>query len=555
MQRRAFPSLPGIVVLGVAACTAPGLGNLTHDPPAQESATGASGSASEDGPATTSEPAPPTGTTSEDPATTAVGSTTTEGSSSSSSGSSTTTEDDPSAPPAIVDGGLGPDPLQQPGPVSVTIDTAHADGVRMQVDGGPVIELGPAEADAFTGEIVVYTALDNGPHFATFVAWRGELESEALELPFTVALPPMGSELFWEGDNAIGQGTVIALAVTPSHHLIELGTYYPQGDARCYLRRRSLGGTWADGDLFEVKPGLKCSAIDLAVDDDGALLVLVDKLEGGELRWWLGKYDAWAGQPVNVGAGVVGDRARALARTGDRAAVCGTRPKGNTVTATAWMFASGGGAGTIVTYDYLPPTQPPLPLEFSETPNDCTFLDDRLFITGEVKGKHEQDNVIRVKHFLLESGFAGEDPIWKLAASGFSQGGGRVITTDGDSQVMTGGYFCGDQCDPLSELRMFAGGQQVWRRSLDPLLLDPRALAWHPAGYVVFVASRQLEKDVTSFFAQAWFPLKNQSLWTYEHQDGPTIHTPTALAIGPYGQIYAGGITAGGYPAVAIIAP
>ncbi|WAS97089.1 hypothetical protein [Nannocystis punicea] len=549
MKRRAPLSLPGLVVLGVAACTAPGLDHVTSEdtPPAQETSTSATSGVSEGGLPTTGAPELTPGTTADDPGTTSIGS---------GSAGSSTTQDDPLAPPAIVDGALGPDPLQQAGPVEVAIGTLHADGVRMRVDGGAPIELGPAEADSFAGQIVIYTALDNGPHLATFVAWRGELESEPLEIPFTVALPPLGSELFWEGDNAIGKGTVVALAVTPSHELIELGTYYPQGQARCYLRRRDLGGSWGPGDVFEVKPGLQCSAIDLAVDADGALHVLVEKFEDGELRWWLGEFDAWAAEPTQVGTGVVGDVARALALDGDRAAVCGTRPDGKLATAAVWLFVPGE-PGKNLTYDYVPDTDPPVLTGFNEAPNDCSFTGEHLLVTGELKGKHDGDNITRVRQFLLDIDAAGENPTWRVAPqdSG-SQSGGRVLAIDAGARTMTGGYGCGDQCEHLAELRMFTStGEQVWQRSLDPLLADPRALAWHPAGYVVFVAARDGEQASTSFFAEAWFPLQANPVWSYDHQDALALHTPTALAIGPYGQIYAGGMTAGGYPAVAFIAP
>ncbi|MFZ6178390.1 hypothetical protein [Nannocystis pusilla] len=548
MKRRASPSLPAIVVLGVAACTAPSVGGITYDQPPDTATAGTTG-ASDGAPSTTGDPAPTTGTTGE-----ALTTGTTSSGPTSEPGS--TTGDDPLAPPAIVEGELDMDVLVKHEPLDVTIETAHAEGVRMQVDGGTPIELDLEGGDTFTGQIVIYTALDNGPHLATFVAWRGDLESELFELPFTVALPPPGSELFWEGNDKIGKGTVVALAVTPARELIELGTYYPQGQARCYLRRRGLDGLWIEGDLFEVKAGLPCSAIDLAVDDDGALHVLVDKLENGELRWWLGKYEAWAGPPTQVGVGVVGDVARALALADDRAAVCGTKPDDDLVRGTVWLFAPGQ-SGKVLSYDYLPENEFPDPIGFSELPNDCAFVGEHLLVTGEVKGQHDQDSVTRARHFLLDIDGAGQNPEWTLVPQdGSTQSGGRVLAIDAGGRAMTGGYHCDDQCEPNGELLLFsANGDLAWRRSLDPLLAAPRALVWHPAGYVVFAAARDGAQDSTSFFAQAWFPLKAQSVWSYDHQDGLAIHTPTSLAIGPYGQIYAGGMTAGGYPAVALIAP
>jgi len=547
MKRRASPSLPGIVVLGVAACTAPGLDHVgtIGEPPGTTTTTSAGSGASDDPPPTTGTPEPST-TTTGDPGTTAIGS-------GSTSELGSTTDDDPLAPPAIVAHDLGPDPLQQAGPIDVAISTVHADGVRMRVDDGDAVELSPVGVDKFVGQIAIYTALDNGDHTATFVAWRSGLESESVKVPFKVALPPPGSELFWEGDSAIGKGTVVALAVTPAHELIELGTYYPQGQARCYLRRRDLGGTWGPGDLVELKPGVPCSAIDLAVDLDGALHVLVDKIENGELRWWLGKIDAWAAEPANVGSGVVGDVARALALDSTRVAVCGTKPKPGQVDAAMWLFVPND-PGKKATYDYVPVD---FATKIDETPHDCTISGERLLMVGDAKGMHDLDNIVRTRLFLLAIDIPSDAANWTIAAPEPTlQSGARVLSLDNKDRVITGGYACNEPCDAVAELRMFSpAGTQLWRRALDSSVSTPRAMTSHPSEYAIFLSARDKQANVTSFFAEAWFPLEAKPVWTYEHQDGVSIQAATAVALGPYGQIYAGGVTTGGYPALAIIAP
>ncbi|MCY1054287.1 hypothetical protein [Nannocystis sp. SCPEA4] len=546
MKRRASPSLLGITVFGVAACTAPGLDHIgTHGDPPDTSTTSATSGASEAAPPTTGEPGTST-TTGDDPGVTTIGSGAT-------SEPATTTTDDPLAPPAIVEHELGPSPLQQAGPIDVAIGTVHADGVRMRIDDGASVELTVVGVDNFVGEIAVYTALDNGEHTATFVAWRDDLESEPLAIPFTVALPPPGSELFWEGDSAIGKGTVVALAVTPTHDLIELGTYYPQGQARCYLRRRDLGGAWGPGDLVELKPGLPCSAIDLTVDEDGALHVLADKIENGELRWWLGKIDAWAAEPANVGTGAVGDVARALATDNTRVAVCGTKPKDMHLDAAVWIFVPNA-TGKSLSYDYMPGVD--LPTRFSETPRDCGFLGDHLVLTGGMLGLHEGNDDL-TRHFVLDIDLAAETPSWLVAGEGpGSQSEAKTLSIDAEGRIITGGHSCGDICEPQGELRLFSSqSEQLWQRTLDPSVSPPRAITWHPAEYAVFASARNNAQDASVFLIQAWFPLGGAPAWTYEHQDGPAIHTATAIAIGPYGQIYAGGTTAGGYPAIAFIAP
>src|SRR5690606_635779 len=212
MKRRAPPSLTILITLGVAACNAPGLDGITSydeppDPPATTTTTAA---------ATSIDPSPTTlggessSSTTGDP-----------GSTSASSGS--TGPLDPDAPPTILEHTLGPDPLEQAGLIATMIATADADGVYMQLDGAAPVELALTGPDSFYSEIALYTTLKNGDHAATSVAWRDALESAPLVLPFTVALPPAGSEQYWNSDGAIGQGTVVALAVTPNNELIELG--------------------------------------------------------------------------------------------------------------------------------------------------------------------------------------------------------------------------------------------------------------------------------------------------------------------------------------------
>jgi hypothetical protein len=44
------------------------------------------------------------------------------------------------------------------------------------------------------------------------------------------------------------------------------------------------------------------------------------------------------------------------------------------------------------------------------------------------------------------------------------------------------------------------------------------------------------------------------ALWTFTRKDLQVLHFALALAIGNYGEVYAGGLGANGYPAVAFIA-
>src|SRR5690606_17443884 len=121
-----------VAALGVAACTAPGAAGFTsYDaPPSASTTTSAAGS-------TSLAPAPSDATgltsSSSEPG-------------SMSSGESSSGAAEPAAP-TIVEHALGPNPLEHLGAVAATIETAHAEGVRMQVDDGAPIELGLADPD------------------------------------------------------------------------------------------------------------------------------------------------------------------------------------------------------------------------------------------------------------------------------------------------------------------------------------------------------------------------------------------------------------------------
>lgn len=55
------------------------------------------------------------------------------------------------------------------------------------------------------------------------------------------------------------------------------------------------------------------------------------------------------------------------------------------------------------------------------------------------------------------------------------------------------------------------------------------------------------------FWTQAWIPGANQPLWTAEHSDALALQIAVAVAVGIYGQVFAGGVGALGYPAIAYL--
>lgn len=459
------------------------------------------------------------------------------------------------ADPRIIDHELVPNVLQYPGPIAVTVKAEHADGVRMQVDGGEPVELTPGPGNEFHGEIRFYSALANGSdHAASVVAFRQALESAPVTIPLTVALPKAGTELYWERDESLGQGSVAGLTVTPDERLLEFGTYHLQGQPRCYLRRRTLDGVWGPDDVMELLPGETCSASRIAVDPQGVVYVLAQRMLAGQLRWWLGRMSAWGAEVSDVGLGSAGDAAYGLAVDAGRVAVCGTHDKLTDVDATAWIFRPGETV-QVLSFDYKGEGADILP--FREMVRDCAFVGESLIAVGDTLGFHNAIKINRKRHLLLEFDTIAEQHVEHVADAGpGTQSRGQALAVGPGSKIVTAGYFCDDVCAPRAEVRLFAGGGiQIWRETLDQALQPPRVIAWHPADYIILSSSRDEGLGTTSFFVQGWVPLHSVPLWSYANMDGPALHEASAQAIGPHGQVYIGGVAAGGYPALAIVAP
>jgi len=102
----------------------------------------------------------------------------------------------------------------------------------------------------------------------------------------------------------------------------------------------------------------------------------------------------------------------------------------------------------------------------------------------------------------------------------------------------------GQKCDELSStsLGLFS----------EPLLA-PHALRSIPAGYAL-VGNGANADDDDAFVVRAFAPGSSEPLWTFSRIDDFQTHVPMALEVGEFGEVYAGGLGASLYPAVAYIA-
>jgi hypothetical protein len=185
------------------------------------------------------------------------------------------------------------------------------------------------------------------------------------------------------------------------------------------------------------------------------------------------------------------------------------------------------------------------------------FVGDTLALVGEAYGFHGVEDVERDRLFVLRIA-AVKTAAWSVALPGDKlQSGAQAVDVDDQGRLVIGGYTCDDACKPLGDLRIYDGQETlVWQTSLGPFPTKSFAvqdLAWSPAGYAV-VATGGGAGNEAAFTVRAFAPSQVEALWTFTRKDLQVLHLALALALGHHGEVYAGGLGANGYPAIAFIA-
>ena len=466
------------------------------------------------------------------------------------------TTDAPALPPQIVDGVVIPDYIDDNGMLDVEVTTQNTEGVRMLLDSGDLVELTPVRPGAFAGQIPAFTGLDNGKHTAVLTPWREMLQGESVDAHYVIALPAPGDETGWQVGGFTG--SVAAIAVLPDGRPVEFGTFEEMGEPRCYLRLRDKHGDPLE-PLVPVLASAYCRAIDLKIDrDTGRMHLLVERLNNNQTVWWAGEISAWGKGLKNIGIGAVGDTAFALAARPDVVAVCGSRAVATVdkLDALAVLLRPDEPAEARV-FDYVPLDKAH---KFTETARDCIFSGDTLVLVGEANGRHDGEQIddVRDRLMVIESAIAAPgDPAFTVA--GAEQGvqtRALALDLDDKGQYHLAGYSCFDACEPGGELWTYAaGGKLVDHATLGPLgspWFGPHDVAWSPAGYAV-VAFGELQGQDFVFKVQAFAPGVPLPKWTFIPNDKQGLQLALAVAVGPYGEVYAGGIAAADHPAFARI--
>lgn len=181
-------------------------------------------------------------------------------------------------------------------------------------------------------------------------------------------------------------------------------------------------------------------------------------------------------------------------------------------------------------------------------------------LVGDAFGDHGDDKSPeppRGHRFILEHNTAANSANWTVGGVGLGvQSRALAVDVDDEGRYLLTGYTCDDDCDPVGELRIhLPGGQLSWQTSLGPLgslSAGPNDIAWSPAGYMV-VASAEVKGEQSRFKVQAFAPEDPTPLWTYVPYETLGMESALSVAIGKYGEIFAGGIAAGSFPAIAVI--
>lgn len=458
--------------------------------------------------------------------------------------------------PVIVGVEFLPNPLAAAGTASVRVTTENAEGVMLvDVEGEiPLTPDGLPGSFAAPEVVTAFSSQDNGKVCWDVVAWREGVEVKMPDACLEVTLPDGGSEQFWEGAAAKGVGSIVALATLPNGHVVEFGTFYPQGEPRCYLRRRDQGGAWGPGDFDAAMIDGACSATDMVATPTGELYVLATRTYDVGKRWWLGKQTQWKAAPAQVAEGAAGQtgRALALAPADEQVAVCGTQPTylDDIDDAAVWIFRPNQ-PGETGQFDYV---KDGVLHKFRETPYDCAFAGDTLVLAGDAFGFHAEIQAFARRLFLLEFDVKADTSLFTVASAAIgAQSGAQALAVDSKGRYVTAGYTCGVPCTPKkADLRVFApGGMQITHSPLAAELGTPLDLAYSPAEYVVLAAGTS---EPSKFTVEAWVVGEGAPVWSYGHASA-SAEVATAVTIGMYGQVYAGGISAGGFPAIAYIAP
>jgi hypothetical protein len=274
--------------------------------------------------------------------------------------------------------------------------------------------------------------------------------------------------------------------------------------------------------------------------------------------WWAGEISAWGKGLKNIGIGEVGDTALALAARPDVVAVCGSRRWRRSTSSTrsrcCCARAERGGA----VFDYQNPGNKKH--QFAETARDCAFAGDTLVLVGEANGEHDEDpKNERDRLMVIESDLvAADDPAWTVAGlgPGRPEPGPRARPRRPGPlpSPATPALTSASQSARSGSMRPAASSSsQVFRSAHSARHGSARTTSRgaRPATPSSPWASSRASRSCSR--CRRSRPGVALPLWTFIPNDKQGLQIALAVAVGPFGEVYAGGIGGDDHPAFARI--
>lgn len=443
------------------------------------------------------------------------------------------------------------------GGVPITVVAENTTAVRVKLDGVEVGQLEDVGFEAFTGELVVKGAVDNGFRTVEVIASLGALKEDSEVTGFAVSVPATGT-LGWGVSGPIG-GFTNRVALTPDGDVVEGGVRVVAGVERPAVRK--LSG--ADGDELWFEPmlvgGLKGAVADVAVAPDGGIWVAMNVVE--ENNKTAAHIVLLTPDGFETGVEYVesaGSSVRALAADasgGCFAAGVVAVVGGEDLTDVAyWRIGADHVQQFEKTWDYVPPKIQPH--TFSEDVRDVVLDGSVATIVGMRAGDLGQ-KIIEMRGIVVRVdintgevvGPVGVAPADGVYTQSMFYGGG--VHPDG---VLTTGFGCNAACDVRRiEASLFTpGGVRAWHQPEEPADgahgLD--VVGDSQGRVVVTGASKQGGVYRGQVFARMLgevVPPKDDPVWEYWFPASKEISEGRGIVADKYDRIFVGGFfTVGG---------
>lgn len=462
---------------------------------------------------------------------------------------------EPAIAPSIVSVRIDPEVSDEAAPITVQVEAIHSASVTMALDGGEPVSLAASGANFYQGAIEVHGASMNGAHTVVITAANAGL-LDVQPADFEVHAPEPGNLMWLRANEVFKTSQTRAITVDRASNVYEVGTSGTGAAARLVVSKRDEFGepVWP-GATLTYHQG-ESRGEDVAVGPDGMIYVLANYVdETNHTRWWLGKLDPETGLLMDEPwLGEVDEPAHGLsvADNGDIAIVGDTTvwsalQQMNDTQTVVW-FRPVNGAWIIKQWGYTLD----LTNSFADIPEDVLITDKRIFVTGSAEGRYHlgapDDKVPRKRAFVFEMNFKGEIVREYVAANTpYARSGGSALAIDGHGGVTSAGWACDDICTQVGEILWFRGDGPLepYARHTEEGVDGPAYaldIAYSPAGYNAVASAVSMGAGLNLAMRVTGRRPEDLALVFDYVFDTPVLEMGQAVAVGPHGYIWFGGL-------------